>query len=241
MLFGPYGTITNSTIWKDKATGRSKGYGLVQFTTPEEASTAITGLNGYVLEGHNQALEVKYADTPETKSLKQGKGGKGATQFPQPAPGATRYHPYSRPAPAPRAAPRAAPRGPQHFDPQPRAAFSMPQVQPTALHGQGAIPFGQGPLTIPTVNYAVPEEGSNLFVRNLSSRIDELAVHKLFGQFGAISSVRVELNLATGASKGYGFVKYFYAADALNAVGALNGVEFDGRPMDVSFHKPKGV
>lgn len=43
-------------------------------------------------------------------------------------------------------------------------------------------------------------------VPSLSSNVDELAMYRLFAQFGAIASIRVEMDFSRGLSKGYGFV-----------------------------------
>jgi polyadenylate-binding protein len=39
--FGAHGTITSVRIMKDQATGNSKGFGFVCFSSPEEATKAV--------------------------------------------------------------------------------------------------------------------------------------------------------------------------------------------------------
>ena len=48
-LFEPYGTITSAVVQLDN-NNRTKGFGFVCFSTPEEATKAVTALNGKVLE-----------------------------------------------------------------------------------------------------------------------------------------------------------------------------------------------
>lgn len=46
LLFSPAGTIISAQVAVDKQTGRSSGYGFVEFETADEASRAITQWNG---------------------------------------------------------------------------------------------------------------------------------------------------------------------------------------------------
>ncbi|KAH8431139.1 RNA recognition motif domain-containing protein [Aspergillus melleus] len=45
--FSDYGHVTKSVIEKDRDTDRSRGFGFVTMSTPQEAEAAINGLNGY--------------------------------------------------------------------------------------------------------------------------------------------------------------------------------------------------
>ena len=45
-LFAEVGTVVSAKVIIDRDTGRSKGFGFVEMSTPEEASAAITKLNG---------------------------------------------------------------------------------------------------------------------------------------------------------------------------------------------------
>ena len=46
--FAPYGTITSAKVMKDSA-GKSKGFGFVCFSQPDEATRAVTEVNGRML------------------------------------------------------------------------------------------------------------------------------------------------------------------------------------------------
>ena len=50
-LFATYGVVTYSKVIKDRDTGRSKGFGFVEFQNAQDAQNAITGLHGTQLEG----------------------------------------------------------------------------------------------------------------------------------------------------------------------------------------------
>ena len=51
--FTPYGNVVSATVVKDRRSGRSKGYGFVEFENDSEAKAAIEGLNGKELQGRN--------------------------------------------------------------------------------------------------------------------------------------------------------------------------------------------
>ena len=44
-LFAPFGEIKDLTIIKDKFSGRSKGFGFVEFSSPKDAEKAAGDLN----------------------------------------------------------------------------------------------------------------------------------------------------------------------------------------------------
>ncbi|HYV57495.1 MAG TPA: RNA-binding protein [Candidatus Nitrosopolaris sp.] len=50
-LFGEVGTCESAAVITDRATGRSRGFGFVEMSTPAEAQKAITDLNGRELQG----------------------------------------------------------------------------------------------------------------------------------------------------------------------------------------------
>ncbi|MBN1770300.1 MAG: RNA-binding protein [Deltaproteobacteria bacterium] len=68
----PYGTPTSATVIMDRDTGRSKGFGFVEFAGADEGRKAIEGLNGKELQG--RALTVAEARPREDRG---GGGGGG--------------------------------------------------------------------------------------------------------------------------------------------------------------------
>jgi cold-inducible RNA-binding protein len=71
-LFGTYGTVDSVAVITDRDTGRSKGFGFVEFGNDTEAQAAISGLNGKDVGG--RALTVSQA---RPKSEGGGGGGRG--------------------------------------------------------------------------------------------------------------------------------------------------------------------
>lgn len=52
-FFAAAGTITDAIVIMDKMSGRSKGFGFVEFATPEEAAKAIEMFNEKDFNGRN--------------------------------------------------------------------------------------------------------------------------------------------------------------------------------------------
>lgn len=50
-LFSSYGTVTSAVVIMDRATGRSKGFGFVEFEDDAAAMAAIDAMNGQEVEG----------------------------------------------------------------------------------------------------------------------------------------------------------------------------------------------
>ena len=49
--FGKFGNVTSALVVIDRVSGRSRGFGFVEFSTPEEGTQAINGMNGTSLDG----------------------------------------------------------------------------------------------------------------------------------------------------------------------------------------------
>jgi cold-inducible RNA-binding protein len=73
-LFGEYGNVDSAVIISDRETGRSKGFGFIEFTNDEDALKAIDAMNGKDMEG--RPLKVNEA-RPREDSRGGGGGGGG--------------------------------------------------------------------------------------------------------------------------------------------------------------------
>lgn len=51
--FAQIGNVESASVVEDRMTGRSRGFGFVEMTTPEEAAAAIEQLNGKDFGGRN--------------------------------------------------------------------------------------------------------------------------------------------------------------------------------------------
>jgi RNA recognition motif-containing protein len=73
-LFGAYGEVTSAAVIADRETGRSKGFGFVEFANAEDGKAAIAALDGKEIGG--RALKVNEA-RPRESSGGGGFGGGG--------------------------------------------------------------------------------------------------------------------------------------------------------------------
>jgi RNA recognition motif-containing protein len=78
-----------------------------------------------------------------------------------------------------------------------------------------------------------------LYVGNLPYETGETELQELFGPFGAIESVRVMRDMATGRARGFAFVEMGTDEEAQAAASGLNGHEVGGRALTVNEARPK--
>lgn len=74
--FAQAGTVTSATVIMDRMSGRSKGFGFVEMSTPEEADKAIEMWNGKELDGRSLTVNVARPQT-ERPPRRGGNGGGG--------------------------------------------------------------------------------------------------------------------------------------------------------------------
>ena len=70
-MFGESGTVQSTSLIEDRETGRSRGFGFVEMSTAEEATAAISALDGKEVDG--RSLEVNEAKPREDRG---GGGGR---------------------------------------------------------------------------------------------------------------------------------------------------------------------
>lgn len=73
----------------------------------------------------------------------------------------------------------------------------------------------------------------NIIILNLSRKIREEALTKLFKEHGAVESCNIVMDKVTNKSKGFGFVEMPNEDEANAAIKALNGSEVDGSKIRV--------
>src|SRR6185503_13363804 len=61
--FAPFGKLISAKVVKDRETGRSRGFGFVEFETEAEADKAVAGMNEKELEGRRLRVD-KATDRP---------------------------------------------------------------------------------------------------------------------------------------------------------------------------------
>ena len=72
-LFGQAGTVQSASVVEDRDTGRSRGFGFVEMSSQDEATSAIEQFNGKEVSG--RALKVNEAKPRENRG-----GGRGFSE-----------------------------------------------------------------------------------------------------------------------------------------------------------------
>jgi RNA recognition motif-containing protein len=78
-----------------------------------------------------------------------------------------------------------------------------------------------------------------LYVGNLPFETGEQDLRELFASAGAVETVNVIRDMATGRARGFAFVEMATAEDAQSAISALNNVDYRGRRLTVNEARPK--
>jgi RNA recognition motif-containing protein len=79
----------------------------------------------------------------------------------------------------------------------------------------------------------------NIYVGNLSYRMEDKDLEAVFSKYGEVKSAKVIMDRETGRSKGFGFVEMHTASAGSEAIEALNGNECEGRTLRVNEAKPR--
>jgi RNA recognition motif-containing protein len=79
----------------------------------------------------------------------------------------------------------------------------------------------------------------NIYVGNLSWEATNDDLLNLFQEHGKVKRAQVISDRETGRSRGFGFVEMYNDDEAERAIQALNGAEYNGRPLKVNEAQPR--
>ncbi|WP_419770865.1 MAG: RNA recognition motif domain-containing protein [Candidatus Marinarcus sp.] len=79
----------------------------------------------------------------------------------------------------------------------------------------------------------------NIYVGNLSYRMNDQDLEEVFAKFGAVKSCKIVMDRDTGRSKGFGFIEMDVDSEGQSAIDDLNGKEVDGRTLKVNEARPR--
>ena len=77
-----------------------------------------------------------------------------------------------------------------------------------------------------------------LYVGGLSEEVDEKVLHAAFIPFGDLTDINIPMDYATQKHRGFAFVEFESAEDALAAIDNMNEAELFGRTLHVNSAKP---
>jgi RNA recognition motif-containing protein len=79
----------------------------------------------------------------------------------------------------------------------------------------------------------------NIYVGNLPYSISEDELKSEFSKFGAVTSVKIIIDKATGRSKGFAFVEMTSSSEGNQAIRSLNETDLNGRNIKVNEARPR--
>ena len=79
----------------------------------------------------------------------------------------------------------------------------------------------------------------NIYVGNLSFGASEESVRALFETHGTVDRVNLVTDRDTGQPRGFGFVEMANDGEGEKAIAAVNGMDLDGRTLNVNEARPK--
>ena len=79
----------------------------------------------------------------------------------------------------------------------------------------------------------------NIYVSNLSFKIQDEDLREYFSEYGEVTSAKVITDKFSQKSRGFGFVEMSDDEAAKKAIAELNGATADGRAMRVTEAQPK--
>ena len=80
-----------------------------------------------------------------------------------------------------------------------------------------------------------------VYVGNLSRQITDAQLNDLAVPYGTLLSANVATELASGGSRGFGFIEFASDDEARAAIAGLNGREVNGQTLKVNESQPKGA
>ncbi len=79
----------------------------------------------------------------------------------------------------------------------------------------------------------------NIYVGNLSYKVDENDLKNIFEEYGSVTSVKIIKDKLSGKSKGFAFIEMADNNQAKTAIKELNGGELDNRKVIINEARPK--
>jgi len=79
----------------------------------------------------------------------------------------------------------------------------------------------------------------NIYISNLSFKVEDGDLSQLFEEYGEVTSAKVITDRYTGRSRGFGFVEMPDNEAAQKAINELNQAEYDGKVITVNEARPR--
>ncbi|KAL7082637.1 hypothetical protein ACP275_14G112800 [Erythranthe tilingii] len=246
-VFSPFGTIASAKVETDKS-GKSRGYGFVQYTTEQSARLAVDNLNGALV--YEQNIYVAHFMSKEERDQAADKTKftnvfvKNLSESTNEEDLKTAFGEY----------------GPitslvliQDDDGKSKCFgfvnFKNFEDAAKSVEGLNGKVFDDKEWYVGRAQKKWERERelklqksksseSNLYVKNLDDRINEEMLKLLFSPIGCVKSCKLMCD-ERGISKGCGFVTFSNNQEASNAISKMNGKMVHGKPIYVAIAEKK--
>ncbi|KAL9141489.1 hypothetical protein ABFS82_14G107700 [Erythranthe guttata] len=246
-VFSQFGTIVSAKVETDKS-GKSRGYGFVQYTTEKSARLAVDDLNGALINEQNiyvaPFMSKEERDQATDKSKFTNVFVKNLSESTNEEDLKTAFGEY----------------GPitslvliQDDDGKSKCFgfvnFENFEDAAKSVQGLNGKVFDDKEWYVGRAQKKWERErelklqkskspASNLYVKNLDDRINEEMLKLLFSPIGCVKSCKLMCD-ERGISKGCGFVTFSNNQEASNAISKMNGKMVHGKPIYVAIAEKK--
>ncbi|OWM79210.1 polyadenylate-binding protein 2-like [Punica granatum] len=229
-LFNQVGQVVSVRVCRDLTTRRSLGYGYVNYSNPADAARALDMLNFTPI--NEKPIRIMYSHR-DPSIRKSGAGNIFIKNLDKSIDNKSLHDTFSvfgnilSCKVATDSSGQSKGYGFVQYDNEESAQKAIEKLNGMLLNDKQVF---VGPFLRKQERESVSEKTkfNNVYVKNLSEATTEDDLNKIFGEFGAITSV-VVMRDADGKSKCFGFVNFESADDAARAVDALNGNKFDDK------------
>ncbi|XP_039139692.1 polyadenylate-binding protein 4-like isoform X1 [Dioscorea cayenensis subsp. rotundata] len=234
-FFSSLGPVASVRVCRDSVSGRSLGYGYVNYISPEHASRAIVDLNHTLLNGKPLRIMWSRRD-PDARN--SGIGNLFVKNLAETIDNVKLHQifaPFGNVLSCKVAAHQDGKTkcyGFVQFDSQESANLSISKLNGSIVEGKeiyvaNFIKKSERVFPSPDAKY------TNLYMKNLDQDITEELIELKFSEFGKIDKVAIAKD-ANGESKGFGFVSFESPDSAKKAMESMNGVQLGTKTLYVA-------
>ncbi|GMI96724.1 poly(A) binding protein 2, ARABIDOPSIS POLY(A) BINDING 2, POLY(A) BINDING PROTEIN 2 [Hibiscus trionum] len=227
-MFGQVARVASVRICRDSATGRSLGYGYVNYSNPPDAARALDLLNFTPL--NNKPIRIMYSQR-DPSLRKSGAANIFIKNLDKSIDHKALYDTFSSFGNimscklSTDGLGQSKGYGFVQFDNEESAQNAIDKLNGMLINDK-QVYVGYFLRKQERETTLTKTKFNNVYVKNLSESTTDEDLKTIFGEYGEITSA-VVMRDANGKSKGFGFVNFENADAAANAVEALNGKKFE--------------
>lgn len=232
-IFNAVGPVASIRVCRDAVTRRSLGYGYVNYHNVVDAERALDTMNFTTIAGRPCRIMWSQRDPSLRKS---GVGNIFVKNLDKSIDHKALYDTFSMFGNilsckvAMNAAGESLGYGFVHYETEEAAVKAIEKVDGMVIAGENVLVTRWKPRSERSGDVT---KFTNIYVKQLPDSITDESLRSIFEAFGPVTSVMLSKD-NEGKSRGFGFVNFESADDAMNAVDTLNGSEVDGQTLFVS-------